>query len=150
MLLRLGMIANTKVQPPVNRNGLFTKDAFGVDTAAGTVTCPAGRTVPIRLDPNGTGDGTARFGPACASCPFAAECTTAKSGRTINVSRDHDVLTAARARQADPEWKADYRATRPKIERKLAHLMRRRHGGRRARMRGTAKIDVDFNLLAPP
>jgi hypothetical protein len=148
MLLRLGMIANTKVQPPVNRNGQYAKDAFDVDTDAGTVTCPAGRTAPIRLDPNGTGDGTARFGTACSSCPFAAQCTTAKSGRTIRVSRDHDILTAARARQADPAWKADYRATRPKIERKLAHLMRRRHGGRRARMRGTTKIDADFNLLA--
>ena len=26
--------------------------------------------------------------------------------------------------------------------------MRHRHGGRRARMRGTTKIDADFNLLA--
>ena len=26
--------------------------------------------------------------------------------------------------------------------------MRRRHGGRRARVRGTTKIDADFNLLA--
>ena len=43
---------------------------------------------------------------------------------------------------------ADYRATRPKVERKLAHLMRHRHGGRRARVRGTTKIDADFNLLA--
>jgi hypothetical protein len=40
------------------------------------------------------------------------------------------------------------RATRPKVERKLAHLMRHRHGGRRVRMRGTVKIDADFNLLA--
>lgn len=28
------------------------------------------------------------------------------------------------------------------------HLMRRRHGGRRARVRGTPKVDADFNLLA--
>lgn len=142
------MIANTKVQSPVNRNGLFTKDAFDIDTDAGTVACPARRTVPIRQDPNGTGDGTARFGTARAACPLNTKCTTAKNGRTITVGRDHDILTAARARQADPEWKADYKATRPKIERKLAHLMRRRHGGRQARMRGTTKIDADFNLLA--
>jgi hypothetical protein len=148
LLLRAGIIANTKVQPPVNTSGLFAKDAFGVNTDAGTVTCPAGKTAPIRPDSNGTGDGTARFGTACATCPFAAQCTTAKAGRTIRVSRYHDLLTSARARQADPAWKADYRATRPKIERKLAHLMRRRHGGRRARMRGTTKIDADFNLLA--
>jgi len=43
---------------------------------------------------------------------------------------------------------ADYRATRPKVERKIGHLMRRRHGGRRARVRGTTKIGADFALLA--
>jgi IS5 family transposase len=26
--------------------------------------------------------------------------------------------------------------------------MRRKHGGRRARVRGTTKVDADFNLLA--
>ena len=50
--------------------------------------------------------------------------------------------------QADPAWQADYRATRPKVERKIGHLMRRRHGGRRARVRGTAKVAADFSLLA--
>jgi hypothetical protein len=47
-----------------------------------------------------------------------------------------------------PAWKADYQATRPKVERKLGHLMRRRHGGRRARVRGTARVAADFALLA--
>ena len=48
-------------------------------------------------------------------------------------------LADARARQRDPDWITDYRATRPKVERKIAHLMRRRHGGRRARVRGTSQ-----------
>jgi hypothetical protein len=38
--------------------------------------------------------------------------------------------------------------TRPKVERKIGHLMRRKHGGRRARMRGHEKIRYDFALLA--
>ena len=46
------------------------------------------------------------------------------------------------------ERAADYRATRPKVERKLAHLVRRRHGGRRVRVRGLAKVAADFSLLA--
>ena len=50
--------------------------------------------------------------------------------------------------QADPAWRADYTATRPKVERKIAHLMRRRHGGRRARVRGITKVAADFSLLA--
>jgi IS5 family transposase len=57
-------------------------------------------------------------------------------------------LTAARAQQPDPSWQADYRSTRPKVERKIGHLMRRRHGGRRARVRGLLKVGADFALLA--
>jgi len=34
------------------------------------------------------------------------------------------------------------------VERKIAHLMRRRHGGRRARVRGKTKVAADFALLA--
>ena len=45
-------------------------------------------------------------------------------------------------------WRAGYRATRPKVERKIGHLMRRRHGGRRARVRGLVKVAADFALLA--
>ena len=40
------------------------------------------------------------------------------------------------------------RATRPKVERKLAHMMRRKHGGRRARVRGRLRVGHDFSLLA--
>ena len=56
-------------------------------------------------------------------------------------------LVRARTAQADPAWRADYRATRPKVERKIGHLMCRRHGGRRARVRGQTKV-ADFSLLA--
>ena len=57
-------------------------------------------------------------------------------------------LARARARQASPDWKAGYRATRPRVERQIGHLMRRRHGGRRARVRGRVKVAADFALLA--
>jgi len=57
-------------------------------------------------------------------------------------------LVRARTAQADPAWRADYRATRPKVERKIGHLMCRRHGGRRARVRGQTTVAADFSLLA--
>ena len=75
------------------------------------------------------------------------KCTKAPSGRTITIHPYEEVIARARARQADPAWRDDYRATRPKVERKLAHLMARRHGGRRARVRGTVKVAADFALL---
>lgn len=45
-------------------------------------------------------------------------------------------------------WLVGVNLSRPKVERKLGHLMRRKHGGRRARMHGHTEIDADFNLLA--
>ena len=144
-LERAGADIYCKVQPPVARDGRFTKDAFTIDLRAGTVTCPAGQSAALRPD----GDGRiARFGPACATCPLAGACTTAQAGRSIAVGPHEQPLTRARARQADPGWKADYTATRPKVERKIGHLMRRRHGGRRARVRGRLKSAADFALLA--
>jgi hypothetical protein len=77
--------------------------------------------------------------------PAAGPVTSAAAGRTITAYEQE--LAAARTRQADPDLAADYRATRPKVERKLAHLVRRRHGGRRVRVRGLAKVAADFNLL---
>jgi hypothetical protein len=144
-----GIDIKTKVQAPVAPIGKFTKDRFTIDLRTQQVTCPNGTTMPIRPTHGRSRDiGRADFGVACTSCPLRAQCTDAKTGRTITISRWEAKISAARTRQTDPTWKADYRATRPKVERKIAHLMRRRHGGRRARTRGQARIAADFNLLA--
>jgi Transposase DDE domain/Transposase domain (DUF772) len=139
-----------KVQAPVAPGGHFTKGQFQIDLAAGTITCPAQRTAPIvySADPRNRHHGQASFGPACASCPLRGRCTGAAAGRTITITAYEAELAAARTRQADPVRAAAYRATRPKVERKLAHLVRRRHGGRRVRVRGRVKVAADFNLLA--
>ena len=136
----------TKVQPPPALGGRFAKDRFTIDLAANTVSCPGQVSVAIR--PVKNGGGVAAFGTACAGCPLVAQCTTSPAGRTITISAYEPQLARARAAQADPAWQADYTATRPKVERKIGHLMRRRHGGRRARVRGTAKVAADFSLLA--
>ena len=136
---------NCKVQPPVAPGGRFAKDAFDIDLLAGTVSCPAGHTVALK--PAGDGQ-LAHFGSACADCPLAVQCTTSADGRTIQVGPYEQQLVRARERQSDPAWKSDYTATRPKIERKISHLMRRRHGGRRARVRSKPKVAADFALLA--
>lgn len=66
----------------------------------------------------------------------------------ITIGRYEEQLARGRARADDPGRLAAYRATRPKVERKIAHLTRRRHGGRRARVRGRDKVAADFSLLA--
>ena len=93
------------------------------------------------------GAGIACFGGACSNCPLRQSCTTA-AGRPISISSHEELLRDQRERCAGPSFAADYRATRPKVERILAHLMLRRQGGRRARVSGRRKLDADFNLLA--
>ena len=127
---------------------MLSKDRFAIDLGGQIVSCPAGVTTSIRPARCGDGSGIAYFGQACAGCLLRARCTTAKGGRTIAVGAHEQALADARVRQADPAWVADYRATRPKVERKLGHLMRRRHGGRRTRVRGTDCVDADFRFLA--
>lgn len=145
-LEREGVTAMIKVQPPTAPAGHFSKQEFGIDLDAGLATCPAGVTVPLR--PRAGGGSAALFGAACASCALASRCTDSRAGRVVNVGPHEAILEAARERRHDPEWSADYRATRPKVERKLAHLMRRRHGGRRARVRGIVRVAQDFVWLA--
>ena len=148
LLSEAGIESRCKTQAPTAAGGLFSKDRFDIDLEAGAATCPAGVTTPFRFARSGDGSGIAYFGPGCAGCLLRAQCTTAKQGRSISIGPHEQALTDARARQADPAWVADYRATRPKIERKLGHLMRRKHGGRRARVRGAQRVDADFRFLA--
>jgi hypothetical protein len=145
-LERAGIESKCKTQQPVAAGGMLAKDRFDIDLDRDRVRCPAGHTAPIRRSSNGAG--AASFWPHCTHCPLRAQCTTTDDGRTVSVGVHERHLADARARQRDPNWVADYRATRPKVERKIAHLMRRRHGGRRARVRGTTKITADFALLA--
>lgn len=141
-----GIDSGCRTQAPAGQGGRFAKDRFDIDLEARRVTCPAKVTVSLTIHRDRSG--TARFGDACATCPLRDACTKSRRGRTVHTTRHEAVLTRARARQTAPGWVEDYRGTRPKVERKLGHLIRRKHGGRRARVRGTAKVDADFNLLA--
>lgn len=142
-----GAEANVKVQKPSPpRKGLFSQDAFVIDQVAGTATCPNSVVVPLRQIDDGSA--TAAFGRSCSLCPLRGQCTGSPSGRTLNLHPKHEILQRSRVDQRDPAWKDLYRQTRPKVERKIAHLMKRRHGGRRVRVRGRLRVSHDFSLLA--
>jgi Transposase DDE domain/Transposase domain (DUF772) len=141
-----GITAMIKVADPTAPAGQFTKQQFRINLDQGTVTCPARLAVPII--PARGGGGVARFGRACRVCPLQAACTSSAAGRTVTIHPHERRLQAARARQRDPAWRADYRVHRPTVERKLAHLLRRQHGGRRARVRGRLRVAQDWRLLA--
>jgi hypothetical protein len=141
-----GAVANVKVQAPSAPSGHYGKNAFTIDLDAQTVKCPAGVLVQIRK--RGDGSGHAAFAAACVSCAQRSKCTDAKAGRVISVHPREATLQRSRAAQSGTTWKTQYRSTRPKVERKLAHLVFRRHGGRRARLRGCERNRHDFALLA--
>jgi Transposase domain (DUF772)/Transposase DDE domain len=113
-------------------DGGFTADDFTVDTAAGTVTCPAGIT--RRVTPKNA----VIFGVACRDCPLRQRCTTAKSGRTLHLHEHDGLLRAARA-----DWAAgtglrqDYSTHRPHVERAIAQVATWR--GRRLKLRYRGK-----------
>ena len=126
------MVKPWPIKPAVP--GGFTIDDFAVDTAARTVTCPAGNTAPL------SPAGSARFGARCAACPLASRCTTAADGRKVGVSDYFELQHAHRRRAEDPLWQEQYRLHRPMVERSIAWLVR--GGNRKLRYRGTDKNDL--------
>jgi len=135
-----------KVVPARGRDGQFGKDDFTVDLDAGRITCPAGKVAVIRTGKDGSG--RADFAGHCATCPLRESCTTSASGRTVTVHAREDLLQAHKTAQDSPEWQQAYTATRPKVERKIAHFVRRSWGGRKARVRGKTRIATDADTRA--
>ena len=137
---------SARVPPARGRQGRFGKDDFDVDLDAATVTCPAGNVAPIRFGPDGSG--RADFADACAACPLRERCTASASGRSVSIHAKEEVLQRHKAAQSDPAWAEEYRCTRPKVERKIAHLVRVGWGGRKARTRGKARVATDVDTRA--
>jgi hypothetical protein len=135
-----------RVAPARGRGGLFGKDDFTVDLGAGTVVCPAGQTAGIHLSKDRSG--RADFAGACTDCALRVSCTTSGAGRKVAIHAREDILQAHKAAQADPAWQEAYTATRPKVERKIAHFVRRSWGGRKARVRGVIRIGTDADTRA--
>jgi hypothetical protein len=141
-----GAEAHLKVQSPSAPPGKFSKEKFDIDEEAGTVKCPQGKLAQIRRQKDGSG--LASFGEGCKDCPLKEQCTESNEGRTIRLHPREGTLSRYRRRQKQEEWKRKYRSTRPKVERKIADLTRRRHGGRRMRVRGRERVRQDFTLGA--
>jgi hypothetical protein len=112
--------------------GGYTIDDFTVDEHAGTVTCPNGLT--RRL----SAKRTATFGAGCRGCPLRAQCTTAKTGRSITLHPRDQVLRAARRDWAtNPALRDTYRQHRPMVERSIAWLIGPKGRCRKLRYHGT-------------
>lgn len=135
---------DTVIKPkPMTRAvpGGFTQDDFTVDEHAGTVTCPAGHARTMSRSR------TVTFGRLCADCPLRAQCTTAKTGRSMTIHEHDDLLRAARSQARTPEFRAAY-PNRAGVERTVAHVATQ--NGRRVKLRylGTTKNDAWLHTRA--
>jgi IS5 family transposase len=118
--------------------GGFTRDDFGVDEEAGTVSCPAGHVVRITVTRN------AVFGVRCRGCSLRDRCTRSKNGRTVRLHRHDRELTESRRAWRNGEFLADYRRWRPMVERSIAWLVA--DGHRRVRFRGVQRNRLGLSL----
>jgi hypothetical protein len=116
--------------------GGFTVDEFTADEQAGTVTCPNGVTRSITRTRKVT------FGVACRDCPLRAQCTTSKTGRSLNLHPQDALLRHARRQwREDDQLRQTYRQYRPMVERSIAWLIGPKGRCRKLRYRGVTAGD---------
>ena len=129
-------------RPLVAHNGgLFTKQDFTIDLAAGTARCPGGHLAVIQSE-------KVHFAtPTCRECPLRGRCqkADAKEGRTISISPHEALLQHLTAQSKTAAGRRRLRERVP-VEHSLAHQRNRQ--GRFARYRGVAKNDFDAQRIA--
>jgi transposase len=121
----------------------FQPEQFTLAADQQSVRCPAGQRATNRRRHAAAG-WQFRFARAtCAACPLRSSCVPQlpkTTGRTVFKSDYEQEFQAARAKVQTPAYE-QVRREHPAIERKLGELVRR-HGARRARYWGRARVLV--------
>lgn len=140
--------------PPYKRGGAkegcFGAEAFALDEATGTLRCPAGQETTSRTYTKARSGYTYYYRKSqCGTCPLRDHClgpgstvsrrTVAKSDYEMAYTRAQEVAQSEPYRQA--------RRQHPRVERKIADLIRN-HGGRRVRYRGRARVRIQYYATA--
>jgi transposase len=129
----------------------FTAEAFDVDVAARSASCPAGQrsTNCSRLHEAKTGKVSFRFewnSTLCGACPKHSECVSAKqSHRTLVVGEHHAFLQARRLEMQSASFQKEMHL-RNGIEGTQSELIRA-FGLRHARYRGLAKVRLQSYFI---
>jgi len=162
-----GYMSGANVQASLNqaidlrgfiRDGNVTKPEgfrlpdFSIDVADRQATCPAGREAvhwsPIDPKVKNNIAFLVSFGKQCQTCPFFGKglCTDKLAGRTIAISRHHDLIHARRLESKSVAFHQEMHH-RAAIEGTLSELVRA-HATRRARYRGTKKNQLQAAFTA--
>jgi transposase len=128
---------------------LFQPAAFLLNDARDEVRCPGGATTRTRKRAErGHGWRFAFSFCQCRVCPVRAQCVkpNTQRGRTVIKSDYEAQYQVARQRAQTAAYHA-VRREHPRIERKLAELVRW-HAGRRVRYRGRLRVKIQYVLTA--
>jgi len=136
--------------PSQEHEGKFATEAFDIDIAARTATCPAGKTATrcSLIHDSHQGKAYYRFewGAQCDACPLCPKCTSSRSGRrTVSVGVHHDLVQRRRREMKTEAFRTRLRQ-RNAIEGTISELARA--GLRHTRYRGLAKTSLANLLIA--
>lgn len=138
------------VPPKTQSNGgKFTSDTFELSDDGSQMTCPAGEHSQYKQRDNKREASAYRFNTeTCHACPRRNRCIDPKQkhGRTVHRSDYETEYEKVRERSRTDQYAAVKRE-HPRVERRLGELINR-HGGRRARYRGLARVFVQQILCA--
>lgn len=138
--------------PPVERapTGYFPPQDFRLDRAGETLTCPRGATTTSRRRTSRESGWVFQFNRRdCEICPLLKLCMPKlpkHKGRSVHKGEYVAEYAAVRAKAKTARY-AEVRKKHPKVERKLAELVRY-HGARRARFRGRGKVLLQHLMTA--
>ena len=122
--------------------GKFSKKAFEIDFINRRATCPAGHSASFsRAKPT-----QIRFGKErCQSCILQGQCTDSKTGKTLTLHANEEMLQGLREFVETPQGRAQARE-RTKVEHALASICNRKK--HRARYVGIRLNEYDLNRTA--
>jgi transposase len=134
--------------PPLSVSPYFGPDQFTLDARGEVLTCPGGQQTTARQRASsGTGWQFAFARRHCVACAVQPQCLAAvpqHKGRSVFKSDYQAEYAAARERATTAAYAA-VRRQHPRVERKLADIVRY-HAGRRARYWGQGRVKIQYLL----
>jgi len=129
------------------RSDIFPMESFIYNEDTDTYICPQGKRLKRRTKHGGRG--SSDYGAskkACRDCPVRTQCTTSKTGRTINRDDRQDELDRMRAEARSAESKLDISTRQHFMERSFAEG--KRYGLKRARWRKLWRVRIQDYMIA--
>lgn len=129
------------------RAGIFPAEAFSYNGETDTYTCPGGNLLSRRSHHKGRGSSDYGISQKiCNICALKAQCTTAKSGRTVHRDYRQEVLDAMRSKARSSESRADLKKRQYWMEGSFGAAVR--YGFKRSRWRGLWRVRIQDYLVA--